>query len=486
MKYYLTFFDEKYSQHAERLFELLHKYSKYKIIAVSLNYNYLPKYDNIISIRHDINELSDARNKFIKASICKNILDLYIEDDICFLDADILPLPNCDDIFEHFNQITDYPIVARHMYDSIKTITCDKDYEENLFNYLNLDYSVRRNAYTPYLQNCIFIFNKKCYELINKWSFICQDEHLINNYTKYCIVYDETILNALLWNKRIDMFFDKIQIDINNNVNIEDIFNHYKNPKDNDLIYSDFIRIPCKNDISKVKFFHGRLDDNNFKIYKNMIEQKFNLPIEINHRDMLPIFFEKFKLKNKGVEVGSWKGIYANQILRHWSGKLYLVDVWKNLDIGVYSDQSNQFDYKNIIIDCIDNIKNHEDRCFMIRCDSKNAAELFDDESLDFVYIDANHKYEFVKEDISLWYPKVRKGGIVAGHDYLKLDWGADNYHASHVKDKHIWVMSDSGKYDIYNGEFGVNPAIEEFCKENNYDFKVTEEWFGTWYFIKK
>lgn len=53
---------------------------------------------------------------------------------------------------------------------------------------------------------------------------------------------------------------------------------------------------------------------------------------------------------------------------------------------------------------------------------SADAAILIADNSLDFVYIDANHTYESVAEDISLYYPKVKKGGLLSGHDY---DYGS-------------------------------------------------------------
>jgi predicted O-methyltransferase YrrM len=46
----------------------------------------------------------------------------------------------------------------------------------------------------------------------------------------------------------------------------------------------------------------------------------------------------------------------------------------------------------------------------------------FEDESLDVVFIDLTHTYESVKQDIELWLPKVKKGGILAGHDY-ENDW---------------------------------------------------------------
>ncbi len=50
---------------------------------------------------------------------------------------------------------------------------------------------------------------------------------------------------------------------------------------------------------------------------------------------------------------------------------------------------------------------------------SDKASLLFDDETLDFVFIDASHVYDEVTRDISCWYPKVKKGGIIAGHDFI-------------------------------------------------------------------
>jgi predicted O-methyltransferase YrrM len=58
-----------------------------------------------------------------------------------------------------------------------------------------------------------------------------------------------------------------------------------------------------------------------------------------------------------------------------------------------------------------------------IRMASVNAAKLFPDNSIDIVFIDACHEYECVKEDINAWLPKIKKGGIISGHDY---QWGDD------------------------------------------------------------
>ena len=57
--------------------------------------------------------------------------------------------------------------------------------------------------------------------------------------------------------------------------------------------------------------------------------------------------------------------------------------------------------------------------CDLVRKTSAEASRDFADGSLDFVYIDGNHMYDYVFEDLSVWYPKVRVGGIMSGHDYL-------------------------------------------------------------------
>jgi hypothetical protein len=156
-----------------------------------------------------------------------------------------------------------------------------------------------------------------------------------------------------------------------------------------------------------------------------------------------------------------------------------MVDVWRSLG-DEYEDASNHEYHQTAYADTMNNIKGYEDRAVMIRSNSKQAVELFNDESLDFVFIDANHAYDFVVEDIELWYPKVKSGGYLCGHDYIGIDWYKDPNFLENKKDKHIWNGS------FYHGVFGVNPAVDEFCTKYDYELKVTSEWFGTWIINKK
>jgi hypothetical protein len=183
-----------------------------------------------------------------------------------------------------------------------------------------------------------------------------------------------------------------------------------------------------------------------------------------------------------GVEVGTFKGEFSKQILENWNGKLYMVDVWRDMDEKEYVDASNHKNFEYAIYgEAMKNIQGFENRGIMVRADSLIASEMFEDESLDFVYIDANHAYNYVVKDIIYWYPKVKKGGYLCGHDYIDLDWYNDPNFAENRKDKHIW--SNNGTY--YHGLFGVNPAVDEFCGTHSYNINVTSEWFGSW-FVKK
>jgi hypothetical protein len=151
--------------------------------------------------------------------------------------------------------------------------------------------------------------------------------------------------------------------------------------------------------------------------------------MKIQNRDQIGELLKFHNLTGKGVEVGTWKGDFANVILNSWSGTLYMIDPWRGLG-SEYDDVSNMVNEvnANAYHDTMISIKGFEDRAFMLRGLSSELIDLFQDESLDFVYIDANHAYDFVVEDINLWYPKVKKGGLVMGHDYILFGGTKDGW----------------------------------------------------------
>ncbi|MFZ9376643.1 MAG: class I SAM-dependent methyltransferase [Candidatus Fonsibacter ubiquis] len=108
------------------------------------------------------------------------------------------------------------------------------------------------------------------------------------------------------------------------------------------------------------------------------------------------------------VEVGCWKGRSTSYLAVEIANSkknidLYCVDTWE--DPKIY----NKF---------LDNMKPVEKNYFPLKLSSEDASKKFKDGSLDFVFLDASEDYENVKKDIQNWLPKIKPGGILAGHDY--------------------------------------------------------------------
>tara|TARA_A100001201_G_scaffold14618_6_gene17744 strand:- start:321 stop:983 length:663 start_codon:yes stop_codon:yes gene_type:complete len=125
------------------------------------------------------------------------------------------------------------------------------------------------------------------------------------------------------------------------------------------------------------------------------------------------------------VEVGSFKGksssCMAEQIIS--SGKdirLDCVDTWAGSEEhqkGGIAEDHNVI-AGDLFQEFLKNTKRFSDVINPIRLPSKEASMLYDEESLDFVFIDAAHDMRNVLADVASWTPKVKKGGIMAGHDY--------------------------------------------------------------------
>jgi hypothetical protein len=187
----------------------------------------------------------------------------------------------------------------------------------------------------------------------------------------------------------------------------------------------------------------------------------------------------------KGVEIGVFKGQFSRQLLENWDGTLYMVDPWRPLG-DEYIDASNHKNHMDAYQETMDNIRGFEDRAFMFRGLGELVVDVFEDNSLDFVYIDGNHAYDWVKQDIQLWWPKLKKNGLLMGHDYILMDWYNDPNFLDNGKDKELWMKGpESSDEYVYAGIFGVNPAVDEWAEEMNKTFLLTNEWTSSFIMVK-
>ena len=154
------------------------------------------------------------------------------------------------------------------------------------------------------------------------------------------------------------------------------------------------------------------------------IIKKFNInlksvsPIMIpngTREDLADLFFELgFKI---GAEIGVERGSYSEILCKHNPNlKLYCVDSWQQYD--EYRDTLNQFSLEGYYEETKKRLAPYN--CELIKKYSMDAVKDFENNSLDFVYIDGNHHFDYVAQDIINWAKIVRPGGIVSGHDYRK------------------------------------------------------------------
>lgn len=184
----------------------------------------------------------------------------------------------------------------------------------------------------------------------------------------------------------------------------------------------------------------------------------------VRTRSELPVILNRQRLLNKGVEIGVWKGEFSELLLSKWKGKrLYSVDPWKQFSDEEYIDDMNisQKEFDDIYESVCKRLSPYGSRASIIRKTSEEAAKDFTDGELDFVYLDGLHNYEGVKEDIKYWYPKIKKGGMLCGHDYINGTIGKT--------------------------AFGVKQAVDELAAEKKLKLLIThKDNYPSWFvFIK-
>jgi predicted O-methyltransferase YrrM len=140
-------------------------------------------------------------------------------------------------------------------------------------------------------------------------------------------------------------------------------------------------------------------------------------PIEIPNvgREILGTIFKDLGYR-VGAEIGVFKGEFANVILRtNPEIEYYCIDAWE--DYNEWRNKMNSDGLNLFMLEAQERLKSYN--VHFMKMFSMAAIRKFKDESLDFVYIDANHDVPWVMDDIVEWSKKVRPGGIVAGHDYI-------------------------------------------------------------------
>ena len=139
-------------------------------------------------------------------------------------------------------------------------------------------------------------------------------------------------------------------------------------------------------------------------------------------RAKLPEFFKEQDYK-VGAEVGVFEGMFTEKFCRAGL-KMYAIDPWLP-----YVGTGRTFRQPGVQDMVYETAKERLTglNCEIIKKYSMDAVKDFKNESLDFVYLDGDHRFRYIAEDLAEWVTKIRKGGIVSGHDYYNTRPGARN-----------------------------------------------------------
>lgn len=179
---------------------------------------------------------------------------------------------------------------------------------------------------------------------------------------------------------------------------------------------------------------------------------------QMANRDDIPIVLNECGLTGEAAEVGVLWGGFSAIVLKEWKGKVYYcVDTWEAQPKEVYPEKTEGIDYSQCYRQ-MQQFAEKDSRIRLLRGMSNHMHKLIKDYTLDWVFIDGNHSYPAVLEDMDLWFNKVKPGGILSGHDY--------------------------GDFTEYPHWCEVKSAVDRWMKEHNIPF-VLDRHGSSWWSIK-
>lgn len=177
--------------------------------------------------------------------------------------------------------------------------------------------------------------------------------------------------------------------------------------------------------------------------------------VGIQSRNELPFLLNALGLTGEGAEIGVRAGLFSRYLLQHWQGSvLHSVDPWRYSpeEVGGAGHAVSQAEHDAIYAEATAALRPFGRRSNIVRAASVDAARQFADGALDFCYIDALHFEAAIRADIEAWAPKVRCGGLLAGHDY------------------------DDDRVDSAGVPYAVKTVVDAFARRRGLPLKVSRE----------
>lgn len=175
-------------------------------------------------------------------------------------------------------------------------------------------------------------------------------------------------------------------------------------------------------------------------------------------------------------ELGTYTGRSSLTMLPHISrmnGMLYCVD-WFRGNPSTEAVINPSYRSHNILDIFLNNIRasGYEDYVTVLVGTTRAVVAIVADESMDFIFIDADHRYSYIRSDILNWYPKLKEGGLICGHD---LDGHLSDCDYKRVLEKCEEDVADGRHYGVIRAVYEFFPDVKRegtiwYAKKGNYD----------------
>jgi len=183
-------------------------------------------------------------------------------------------------------------------------------------------------------------------------------------------------------------------------------------------------------DIEGLNYYSNLFDSD--KLTLDEIKNELNNSNEKKYLNSRSSLLKLLPKKSKCVEIGVWKGEFSKQILETMDPiEFHLIDPWKlqndavhqNSLYGKNADQNTL----DLIFQSICKTFSNYDNVIIHKGFSKNVLKEFNDNYFDWIYIDGDHTYYSVLNDLQISFQKIKKDGIICGDDYTSGYWWKDD-----------------------------------------------------------
>jgi len=186
---------------------------------------------------------------------------------------------------------------------------------------------------------------------------------------------------------------------------------------------------------------------------------------KVSYRNDLAQLINELDLK-VGIEIGVDEGAFSEFLLQNSNLQiLHSIDAWStetSKTLSLCAARSARLmagrgqDYRNVEILAKERLSVFGARSNVIKSISWDASSLFENDSVDFIYFDGSHTTKGFGKDMRCWVPKVKKGGLLAGHDYC------------------------------YKHNYGVIEVVDDFMQKYGLKLNITKERISpSWWAIK-